>query len=82
MVHEVLTPCMENTDYSYHCTEMFWVACEFCDRLGDRTKKKIVQDLAVDGDQGIKFRGESKDHMEVRDGQEILAARLDPFFFP
>jgi hypothetical protein len=42
MVHEVLTPRMENTDHSYRCTQMFRVVCELCDRLGDRTEKKIV----------------------------------------
>jgi hypothetical protein len=47
VVHEILTPRMENTDYAYRCTEMFWVVCEFCDRLGDRTKKQIVQDPLV-----------------------------------
>ena len=45
-------------------------------------EKKIVQDLAVHGHQGIEFRGEGEDHMEIRNGQEVLAARLDPFFFP
>jgi hypothetical protein len=42
VVHEVLTPRMENTDDADRCTEMFWIACELCDRLGDRTEKKIV----------------------------------------
>ena len=68
MVHEVLTPSMENTDYSHGCTEMFWVACKFCECLGGRTKKQIVQDLPVHGDQGIEFRGKGKDDMEVFNG--------------
>jgi len=81
MVHEVLTPSMENTDHAHGCAEMFWVACKFCEGLGDRTEKKIVQDLAVHGDQGIEFRREGEDHMEIRNGQEVLTARLDPFLF-
>jgi hypothetical protein len=47
MVHEVLTPGMEDTDHSYGCTEMFWVLCEFCECLGGRAKKQIVQDPLV-----------------------------------
>lgn len=47
MVHEVLTPSMENTDHSYRCTEMFRVACKFCECLGGRAKKQIVQDPLV-----------------------------------
>jgi hypothetical protein len=35
VVHEVLTPRMENTDDADRCTEMFWIVCELCDRLGD-----------------------------------------------
>jgi hypothetical protein len=81
MVHEVLTPGVENTDHSHDGAEMFWVACKFCECLGDRTEKKIVQDLAVHGDQGIEFRGESEDDMEVFNGQKILTASLDPFLF-
>jgi len=47
MVHEVLTPSMENTDHSYRCTEMFLVLCEFRECLGGRAKKQIVQDPLV-----------------------------------
>jgi hypothetical protein len=47
MVHEVLTPGMENADHPYLCAEMFWVLSEFRERLGGRVKKKIVQDLLV-----------------------------------
>ncbi len=61
---------------------MFRVLGEFQERLGGRAKKQIVQDLLVRGDQGIQFGGESKDHMEVFNGQEVLTASLDPFFFP
>ena len=82
MTHEVLTPGMENADTPYRCPEMFRVLCEFRERLGDRTKKKIVQDLPVHGDQGIEFGGDGEDHMEVFDGQEVLTASLDPFLFP
>jgi hypothetical protein len=81
-VHEVLTPGVSNADTPYLCTEMFRDVCELCERFGDRTEKKIVQDLSVHGNQGIEFRGEGEDHMEILDRQEVLPARLDPFFFP
>ena len=61
---------------------MFRVVCEFGERFGDGAEKKIVQELAVHGDQGIEFRGEGEDHMEILNGQEVLPAGLDPFFFP
>jgi hypothetical protein len=82
MIHEVLAPGVQNADAPYPCTKMFWVVCELCEGLGDRTEKKIVQDLAVHGDQGIEFGGEGEDQMEIRNGQKILTASLDPFLFP
>ena len=82
MIHEVLPPSVQNADTSYFCPEMFWVFGELCEGLGDRTEKKVVQELTVHGDEGIEFRGEGEDHMEIRDGQEVLAVGLDPSFFP
>ena len=82
MIQEVLAPGMENADAPYCCPEMFRVVCQLCEGLGDRAEKKIVEDLSVHRDQGIEFRGEGEDHMEVRNGEEILTAGLNPFFFP
>jgi hypothetical protein len=82
MIHEVLSPGMQNADTPYLGTEMFRVFCEFCESFGDRTEKKVVQELAVHGYQGIEFRGEGEDYMEILNGKEVLASRLDPFFFP
>jgi hypothetical protein len=55
MVHEVLAPGVENTDTPDLCAEMFWVVCKLRKGPGDRTEEKIVQDLAVQGEQGIEF---------------------------
>jgi hypothetical protein len=68
MIHEVLAPGVENTDTPDLCAEMFRVVCELREGFGDRAEEKIVQDLAVHGDQGIEFRGEGEDHMEIRNG--------------
>ena len=82
MIHEVLAPGVQNVDAPYLCSEMLRVVCEFHERFGDRTEKKIVQDLAVHGDQGVEFGGDGEDYMEIRDGEEVLPTGLDPFFFP
>jgi len=81
MIHEVLPPGVQNADAPDLCPEMFRVVCEFSESLRDRTKEKIVHDFPVHGDQGIEFRGEGEDHMEILNGQEVLTSRLDPFFF-
>ncbi len=68
MIHEVLAPGVQNADPPYPCTEMFRVLCKLCEGLGDRTEKKIVQDLSVHGDQEVEFRGDGEDHMEIDNG--------------
>ena len=82
MIHEVLAPGVKNAYTPDLSAEMLRVVCEFQERFGDRTEKKIIQHLAVHGDQGIEFRREGEDHMEIRDGQQVLPPGLDPSFFP
>ena len=82
MIHEILAPGVKNADTSYFSPEMLRVVCELRERFGDRTEKKIVEDLAVHGDQGVEFRGDREDHMEILNGQKILTACFDPFLFP
>ena len=82
MIHEVLAPGVENGDTPDLSPEMFGIVCELGKGFGDRTEEKIVQELAVHRDQGIEFRRDREDHMEIGNGQEVLLACLDPFFFP
>ena len=82
MVPEVLAPGVQNPDTADLCAEMFRVLSKLRKGFGDRTEEKIVQDLAVQGDQGMEFGGESEDHMEICNGEEILRAGLDPSLFP
>jgi hypothetical protein len=81
MIHEVLAPGMENADHSDLCAQRFGVLGELGEGLGGRAKKQVVQELLVHGDQGVQFGGEGEDYMEVFNGQEVLPASLDPFFF-
>jgi hypothetical protein len=82
MIHEVLTPGMQKADSPYPCAKMFLVIGEFHERLRYGSKKKIVHDLPIHRYQGIQFRGDGEDHMEILDRKEIITARLDPFLFP
>jgi hypothetical protein len=80
MIHEVLSPGVQNTDDAYFCFEMFRVIGEFNERFRNRAEKKIIHDLPVHGDQGIQFYGNGEDNMEILSWQKIFAAGLDPFF--
>lgn len=68
MIHEVLPPGVQNADNPDCCSKMLRIIREFQDRLGDRTKEKIVHDLLIHRDQGIEFQGDGENHMEVFDG--------------
>jgi len=68
MVHEVLTPGMENADHPDPGAEMFWVMGEFQERLRYGSEKKIVQDLPIHRYQGVQFGREGEDHVEIRNG--------------
>jgi hypothetical protein len=80
MIHDVLSPGVQNTNDAYFCAEMFRVVGKFNDRFGNRTEKKIVHDLLVHRYQEIKFRGYGEDHMKIFNWQKIFTASLDPFF--
>ena len=82
MIHEVLSPGMQKADRPYPGAKMFLVMGEFQERLRYGSEKKIVQDLSIHRYQGIQFRGDGEDHMEIRNGKEIVPASLDPFLFP
>jgi hypothetical protein len=81
VIHEVLTPGMQNAGSPYLCAKMFLVLREFHERLGYGSKKKIVHDLLIHQYQWIQFRGDCEDYMEVFNGQEVLIASLNPFLF-
>ena len=82
MVHEVLTPGVQNANDPDPCAKMLRIIGEFHERPGHGLKQKIIHDLPVHGDQAIQFRGEGEDHMEVLDGKKILAAGFDPSLLP
>jgi hypothetical protein len=81
MIHEVLSPGMQNTDNPYPCAKMFRIIGQFHKRLGDGTKKKIVHDLPVHRYQTIQFRGDGEDYMEILDRKKVFSTSLDPSFF-
>jgi hypothetical protein len=82
MIHEVLTPGMQKADRPDPCAKMFRVMGKFQERLRYGSKEKIVHDLPIHRYQGIQFRGDGEDHMEILNRKEIITARLDPFLFP
>ena len=53
MVHEVLSPGMQDAYEADPCTET--VIAKLQERFGDRAKEKVVHNLLVSQNQGIQF---------------------------
>ena len=47
MVHEVLSPGVDNTHEADVYSETLWVLCQFPEGLGDRAEEKVIQDSTV-----------------------------------
>jgi len=81
MIHKVLSPGVQNPDGPYPCAKMLRIMGELHERLGNGSKKEIIQDLPVHRDQMIQFRRDGEDHMEILNGKKILTTSLDPSLF-
>lgn len=79
MVHEVLSPGMQDAYEADTCSET--VIAQFQEGFGDRTKVKIVHHLLVSQHQGVQFRRDGENDMKVVYGQEVLSPGLDPLLF-
>ena len=80
MIHEILSPGMQNDNAPDFGAEMLSVMGEFHKRCGGRAKEQIVHDLLIHGYQVIQFCGEGKNHMEIGNREKIRIVGLDPFF--
>jgi len=82
VVHEVLSPGVKDRHEPDPSAEVLRILCKVPKRFRDRAKQEVVDDLLIHDSQGIQFRGDRKDHMEVLNRQEIFASVLDPLLFP
>ncbi len=82
MIHEILTPGVQNADEANTSAEVLWIVGKFRKCLGGGTEKDIVHDPLIHDDYWVKLRGDGKDNVEVLDGQEVLLPCLYPLFLP
>jgi hypothetical protein len=81
MVHEVLSPSVEDTDKPNLSTQMLWISGKFDKRLRNGSEQNVIKDLLVPQDKRIEFRRNGKNHMEVWYCKEVFFPLFKPFFF-
>ena len=81
MIHEVLTPGVQDADEAYAGAKMLRIVREFHECFGHRTEQKIIHDLLIHDDNGIELRRDSEDDVEVLNGQQVFVSGLNPLFF-
>jgi hypothetical protein len=65
MIHEVLSPGMQDADKPYVCTEMLKIIGEFHKRLRDPAEQYVIHYPLVHDYQGGSLRWYGEDHVEV-----------------
>jgi hypothetical protein len=81
MVHEVLSPSVQDTDKPDLSTQMFWIPGKFKKSLRNTTKQNVIKDLLVPQGKWIEFCRNGKNHMKVWYRKEIFFPLFKPFFF-
>lgn len=81
MIHEILSPCMQNADKSNLDTQMLWVPSQFGKSLTNGAKQNVVKDAFIPQGKWIEFRRDGEDYMEVWHWKNVFSSLLNPFFF-
>lgn len=65
MVHQVLTPCVENAEKANLCAEMFWIGADLQESGGAGSKQECVEQLFIVQHQVSERVGNREDQMHV-----------------
>ena len=79
MVHEVLSPRVEDSDEAGLDPETLF--CKFRERLGGDLEKNVINDFPVSQGKRIELVRQREDDVEVLDGEELFPPCLDPLLF-
>jgi hypothetical protein len=81
MIHEVLTPGMQNRDEPDLGSEALSVLRELRQGFRNSLKQDGVEDFLISKDKRVQEVGDGEDDMEVRDRKKILFSIFDPPLF-
>ena len=81
MVHNILSPGVQNRAGSDHRYHVFWDLSEFHQGCRNSLEQKPIEDFLVSENEGIQDIGDGEDDVEVRYGKEVFFPGLDPLLF-
>jgi hypothetical protein len=79
VVHQILPPGVQERDEANRGTEMPWVRGDRLQRFGGRLKQDVVDGALVLECNGRDFLRHGEHHVEVRNGQQVCLAMVEPF---
>jgi len=81
MIHEVLSPSVQDGDKSDLSPQMLGISGKFEKSLCDGSKQNVIKGLLIPQDKRIKFPWEGKNHMEVWNWKEVFFPLFKPSLF-
>lgn len=81
MIHEVLSPCMQNADKSNLDTQMLGVAGKLGKGLRNGAEQNVIKDPLIPQSKWIEFCRDGKDYMEVWHWKDVFSSLLQPSLF-
>lgn len=78
MMHKILPPSVQYRDKTDRRAEMVWVGCDRVQCFGGGLKQEVVDHPLVLGGDGRDLLWKREDNVEVRHGQRISLAVLEP----
>jgi hypothetical protein len=81
MVHEVLSPRVQDRDKPDLSSQVLWVRGKLGQSLGDGLEQDAVEDFLIPEDKGVQKIGDGEDNVEVQYWKQVLFPRLDPLLF-
>lgn len=80
MVHEILSPCMQDRGKTKHCTQILFIGGKLLQCLGDSTKQYVVNGSLILKSQCVECVGDREHNMEIAYIQEAVLLIIDPAF--
>ncbi len=81
MVHEILSPRVQDADKPDLGSQALWVLRKFCQGFRNGLEQDGVEDFLIPEDKRIEQIGDGEDDVEVRYGEQVFSPVFDPPFF-
>src|SRR5450755_4771036 len=78
MSQQILSPGMQDRKEANLCPQVAWIPCDFLQGLRTGAEQEVIEDLLVLQRQWGELVRQSKDNVDIGDGQQFLLPSHDP----